>query len=87
MGFFSRLLVPRSVRRAVHPVRTLKSAATPRVVKRARRVANPVDTALYEFERGLNTNPRRRSNAPVYMHGNCPVKHRSTQAAARCRNR
>lgn len=87
MGFLSRMLVPRSVRRAVHPARTLKSAATPRVVKRARRALNPIDTAAYEFERSLNTRPRRRSNAPVYRHGNCPVKHRSPQAAARCRNR
>jgi hypothetical protein len=49
MGFFSRMLVPRSVRRAMHPVRTAKSAATPRVVKRARRAMNPVDSILYDF--------------------------------------
>jgi hypothetical protein len=35
MGFLSRLLVPRGVRRAVHPVRTVKRAATPKVVKKA----------------------------------------------------
>jgi hypothetical protein len=34
MGFLSRLLVPRGVRRATHPVRTVKRAATPKVVKR-----------------------------------------------------
>jgi hypothetical protein len=87
MGFFSRMLVPRSVRRAVHPVRTVKSAATPRVVKRARSALNPIDTITYEFERNLNTKPRRRSSALVYRHGNCPVKHRTPEAADRCRNR
>jgi hypothetical protein len=37
VGFFSRLLVPRSVRRAMHPVRTAKRAVTPKAVKRAQR--------------------------------------------------
>ncbi len=30
MGFLSRLLVPRGVRRAMHPVRAVKRAATQR---------------------------------------------------------
>jgi len=37
MGFLPRLLVPRGVRRAMHPVRTVKRAATPKVVKKAGR--------------------------------------------------
>jgi Flp pilus assembly protein TadB len=57
MGFLSRALVPRGVRRAAHPVRTVKSAATPRVVKQARSALNPIDTAAYSVERALNTKP------------------------------
>jgi hypothetical protein len=87
VGFLSRLLVPRSVRRAVNPVRTLKSAATPKVIKRARRAFSPIDNAVYGLERGLNTKPRRWSTGIAYRHENCPVKHRSPEAAAKCRNR
>jgi hypothetical protein len=62
MGLLTRALVPRSVRRAAHPVRTAKSAATPRVVKQARNVMNPVDSAVYHgIERPLNTKPRKRT--------------------------
>lgn len=86
MGFLSRLLVPRGVRRAMHPVRTVKRAATPKSIKRARRALHPVDSAVYSLERSLTTK-RRRSPQPVYRHGDCPVRHRSYGAAARCRNR
>jgi hypothetical protein len=62
MGLLTRALVPRSVRRAAHPVRTAKSAATPRVIKQARNVMNPVDSAVYHgIERPLNTKPRKRT--------------------------
>jgi hypothetical protein len=61
MGMLSRALVPRGVRRAAHPVRTAKSAVTPRVVKQARNVLNPIDSArYYGVERPLNTKPRKR---------------------------
>jgi len=46
MGFLSRLLVPRSVRRAMHPVRTMKRAATPKLLKKARRALHPVDNVV-----------------------------------------
>ena len=59
MGFLTRALVPRGVRRAAHPVRTAKSAATPRVVKQARSALNPIDSAVYGAERALNTKPRK----------------------------
>jgi hypothetical protein len=96
MGFLSRLLVPRGVRRAVHPVRTLKRAATPKVVKKARRAMHPVNNAVYGVERAAATSLRsgrkpaakaRRARAVVYRHGSCPVAHRSPEAAAKCRNR
>ena len=92
MGFLSRLLVPRSVRRAAHPVRTVRRAATPKVVKTARRALHPVDNIVYGAERQVITSLRsgrkpRKGRAPVYRHGSCPVAHRSPEAAAKCRNR
>ena len=86
MGFFSRMLVPRGVRRAMHPVRTIKRAATPKVVKRARRALNPVDNAVYGFQRSLNAKPRRGMKASVFNHGGCSVNHRTPKAASKCRN-
>ena len=97
MGFLSRLLVPRKVRRAVHPVRAVKRAATPKVVKKATRAMHPIDNAVYAVERSaapsLRSSGKRRAagrrsgGAPVYRHGSCPVAHRTPEAAARCRNR
>jgi hypothetical protein len=89
MGFLTRLLVPRSVRRAVHPGRAVKRAVTPKVVKRARRAMHPLDNAKYSIERSIATSlrsGRRKGRSPVYRHGNCPVNHRSPEAAERCRN-
>lgn len=88
MGFFSRLLVPRSVRRAAHPVRTAKRAIIPKPVKKARRAMHPVSNAKYSVERSIATSLRSggKPKAKVYRHGNCSVKHRSADAAARCRN-
>lgn len=89
MGFLTRLLVPRSVRRAMHPGRAVKRAVTPKVVKKARRAMHPIDNAKYSIERSIATSLRsggKRTKAPVYRHGNCPVQHRSAEAAARCRN-
>ena len=93
MGFLSRLFVPRSVRRAVHPVRTVKRAATPKAVKRATWAMHPLDNAIYGVERSVATSLRsgrkrkRNARAPVYRHGTCPVAHRTPEAAAKCRNR
>jgi hypothetical protein len=90
VGFFRRRLVPRSVRRVMHPVRTVRRAVTPKPIKKARRALNPLSNAKYSLERSIPTGrskSRRRSPAPVYRHGNCPVKHRTPQAAAKCRNR
>jgi hypothetical protein len=85
VGFFSRLFIPRGVRRAMHPGRAVKRAITPKPVKQLRRAMHPVDNAVYAFERSLTTRRPRRSSGPVYRHGSCPVKHRTPQAAARCR--
>jgi hypothetical protein len=89
MGFFSRLLVPRSVRRAVHPGRAVKRAVTPKPIKKARRALHPIDNAEYSMQRSVATSIRsgRNRKARIWRHGNCPVNHRSPEAAARCRNR
>jgi hypothetical protein len=93
MGFLSRLLVPRSVRRAAHPVRTVRRAATPKVVKTAQRALHPVGNIVYGAERQVITSlrsgrkRRRKGRAPVYRHDSCPVAHRSPEAAAKCDNR
>lgn len=86
MGFLSRMFVPRGVRRALNPVRTVKAAVTPKPLKRIRRAMHPLDNAVYGVSRAINTKPRRKSRSTVYRHGSCPVAHRSPEAAARCRN-
>lgn len=86
MGLFSRVFVPRSIRRAIHPVRTVKRAATPKSIKKARRALHPMSNAVYQAERSLNTKPRRRQpTKPVYHHGSCSINHRTPEAAAKCR--
>jgi hypothetical protein len=89
VGFFSRLLIPRSVRRAVHPGRAVKRAITPKPIKKARRALHPIDNAVYSMQRSAATSIRsgRKRKAQVWRHGNCPINHRSPEAAARCRNR
>lgn len=90
MSFLTRLLVPRGVRRAVHPGRAVKRAITPKAVKRARRAMHPIENVHYSVERSIATSLRsgrnRKSRAQVYWHGSCPVNHRTPEAAARCRN-
>jgi hypothetical protein len=93
MGFLSRLLVPRSVRRAAHPMRAVRRAVTPKVVKKATRALHPLDNAIYGIERSVATSLRsgqkrkqRKGRGPVYRHGSCPVAHRTPEAAAKCRN-
>jgi hypothetical protein len=85
VGFFSRLFIPRSVRRAAHPGRAVKRAVTPKAVKRARRAIHPVSNAVYGVERSLNTKKRSTSRSPVYHHGTCTVNHRSPDTADKCR--
>lgn len=85
MGLFSRMLVPRSVRRAVHPGRAVKRAITPKPIKQVRRAMHPIDNAVYDVQRSLNTKRTYRPKAPVYRHGTCTINHRTAQAAAKCR--
>jgi hypothetical protein len=83
MGMLKRMLIPRSVRRATHPVRTVKRAVTPKPIKQVRRALNPVSNAKYGLERSLNTKSRKK--APSFTHAGCTVHHRTAAAAAKCR--
>jgi hypothetical protein len=99
MGFLSRLLIPRSVRRAAHPVRSAKrivrKVVVPKSIRKvtyaASQVANPLSSLAYHaVERPVTTalrgGSKQKSTAPVFRHGYCPVKHRTAEAAQRCRN-
>jgi hypothetical protein len=52
---------------------------------------NPIDNAVYGAQRSVSTAIRSggksKSKAQVWRHGNCPINHRSPEAAAKCRNR
>lgn len=92
MGFFSRRLIPRSVRRAMHPVRsakrTIRKAVVPKPVRKAmwtaHQVSHPVSSLSYAVEREIFTKPRPKT--AVYTHPGCSVRHRSPEARAKCRN-
>lgn len=84
MGFIPRMLVPRDIRHAVHPVRTTKSALTPKTIKQLRHAASRFDSMRYDAERRLTT--KRRSKARTFIHGRCLVGHRTAAAASKCRN-
>ena len=86
VGFITRALIPRSVRRAVHPVRAVKRAVTPRPVKRAMRALHPIDNAIYGVTRNLNTRHRSSSNSQTFEHSGCDIKHRSVDAFNNCKN-
>lgn len=90
VGFISKLFVPRSVRHAMHPGRAVKRAETPKVVKRANRALHPFGNAVYSMQRSaaraIRSGGKRKASARVFRHGNCPVRHRSAEAAAKCRN-
>jgi hypothetical protein len=87
VGFFSRLFIPRSVRRAVHPGRAVKRAITPKPIKKARRAMHPIDNAVYSAQRSVATSIRsgRKRKARVYRHGTCTINHRSQETMLQCR--
>ena len=60
MGFLSRRLIPRTVRRATHPVRTVKRAVTPKPVKQVRRALHPIDNAVYGVTLSIGTKSSKR---------------------------
>jgi hypothetical protein len=93
MGFLRRRLVPRSVRRATHPVRTLKRAATPKSVRRAQYQLWSIKDPLRRATRGalasvLPGAAKGKTSTPAlhFTHSGCTVNHRTIEAAQRCRN-
>ena len=50
---------------------------------------HPVGNAKHSVERSLATSLRSgaKPKAKIYQHGGCPVKHRSAEAAGRCKNK
>ena len=87
VGFIARRVVPRSVRRAAHPVRTLKRELTPNTIKTVRRNLSPIDNALYGVERKIFTKKSNgaTSKSLTYSHEGCDVAHRTPEAAQNCR--
>ena len=85
MGFFSRLPVPRGMRRAGHAATAGGSAGgrrggqRPLVPAAPRPLCRPPAAATIESA--------ANGNAGVWRHGDCKVNHRSAEAAAKCRNR
>jgi hypothetical protein len=92
MGFITRRIVPRKVRRLAHPVRASKRAVVPKPVRRAlgtaQKVAHPVRTLGYSAEKAVfgPHSKTRRARTPASSYGNCGVHHRSRETAAKCRN-
>lgn len=76
--------------RAGSPARAWKGFATAKAAKKARRSARPADNAVYFVERSVTTRlpsaKKVRKITREWRHGKCEVKHRSAEAAARCRN-
>jgi hypothetical protein len=59
-------------------------------LKRAQQQLHPIDKLKYSIERSiaasLRSGLKKKGISRVYRHGNCPVNHKTPQAAARCRN-
>jgi hypothetical protein len=82
MGIVKRLLIPRGVRRATHPVRTARRAVTPRPIKKLSRTAfvvtNPLGAIEGAFENAVvdalrPSRGRRRSNLSATPTGRSAV--------------
>jgi len=88
MGFLSRRLIPRGIRRVAHPVRAIRRELTPRPIKQIRRATSPVSNAIYGVERKIFTK-RKNSNSgtskPIHTHDGCSIEHRTSDAAQKCR--
>ena len=88
MGFFSRLPVPRGMRRATHPEQAVAQAAAPEAVEVANHAPDPASNGHSVPPSAAATiEPTANAGAGVWRHDNCKVNHRSPEAAAKCRNR
>ena len=88
MGFFSRLPVPRGMRRATHPEPPAAPAMAPEAVEVAHHAPHPASNGHSARQpTAANIQPGANGKDGVWRHGDCPVNHRSPEAAAKCRNR
>jgi hypothetical protein len=89
MGFFSRLPVPRGMRRATHPEQAVAQAAVPEAVEVANGALHPAGGAAPVAQAPVAATIESAANgsAGVWHHDDCKIKHRSPEAAAKCRNR
>ena len=89
MGFFSRLPIPRGMRRATHPEHVATQAAAPETVEVANGASHPAAAAapVVQSAAAATLEPAANGSAGVWHHDNCKVNHRSPEAAAKCRNR
>jgi hypothetical protein len=88
MGFFSRLPVPRGMRRARHPEPAVVQAAAPEAVEVANGATHPAGAAAPVIASPAAATIESATNgAGVWHHDDCKVNHRSAEAAAKCRNR
>jgi hypothetical protein len=88
MGFFSRLPVPRGMRRATHPEQAVAQAAAPEAVEVANGALHPAGAAsVMQSPAAATIEPAANGQADVWHHDDCKVNHRSPEAAAKCRNR
>jgi hypothetical protein len=89
MGFFSRLPVPRGMRRATHPEQAVAQATAPEAVEVANGAPHPAGGAgpVMQSPAAATIEPAANGQAGVWHHGECKVNHRSPEAAAKCRNR
>ena len=87
MGLFSRLPVPRGMRRAAHPEHAAAPAATPEAVEVAHHAAHPASNGHPVQPAAATSQPGADGKDGIWRHGDCPVNHRSAEAAAKCRNR
>ena len=88
MGFFSRLPIPRGMRRATHPEHAVAQTAAPEAVE----VANGAPRAASNghsapASAAATIESAANGQAGVWHHDDCKVNHRSAEAAAKCRNR
>jgi hypothetical protein len=86
MGLFSRLPVPRGLRRATHPEPAV--AVAPEAVEVAHHAPQAASNGHSAQQSAAATIPAGANGKDgVFRHGDCPVNHRSAEAAAKCRNR
>ena len=92
MGFFSRLPIPRGMRRAAPTEHAVAQAAAPEAVEVANGAPHPAAGAAHVMPSpaaatAATIEATNNGSAGVWHHDNCKVNHRSAEAAAKCRNR